>query len=181
MTPRLPLLALLAALAAVTSCSGRDEQVDSNDNTDICGDIDGDGTDTGDVPNLLGNWTSDFGANLFRSDCGLEGFNAGSETFIDGAMEVRGRIPNQLYVVFGNEEDERFFGLVSNNGGVSFSGIHEDTLGTMYGAFGGLSYYDTYRNRTVMEGFAFIGVDVDGDGTIDCSGRGEWTAYKSGA
>ncbi|MCB9795490.1 MAG: hypothetical protein H6741_22520 [Alphaproteobacteria bacterium] len=172
---------LSLSLTLLVSCGDRDTG-DTNTADDVCGDIDGEGTDTGDVPNILGNWTADFGWNMFQSDCGIEGFNAGSDTFLDGSMEVRGRVPNSLYVVFDAVGDEeRFFGLVSNGGGVSFSGVHEDNLGTMHVAFGGLAYFDTYRNRTFIDGFGFIGLDLDSDGTIDCSGRGEWRASKSGA
>ena len=171
----------LVSLALLGGCTDRGAG-ESTSEEDLCGDLDGSGEDTGNIPNLLGNWTSDFGASLFESNCGIAEFDAGSEAWIDGAMEVRGRVPDQLYVVFGDDSGERFFGLVSNNGGVSFSGIHEDSqIGTMYAAFGGLAYYDIYRERNYIDGFAFIGVDTDGDGNIDCSGRGEWTASKSGA
>ncbi|MCB9795733.1 MAG: hypothetical protein H6741_23815 [Alphaproteobacteria bacterium] len=178
--PRLTWLALL--LSSLVACGGKDEEDTSTSEADICGDIDGDGTDTGDVPNILGNWTADFGWNSFQTDCGIEGFSNGGDVFLDGAMEVRGRVPNSLYVVFDSVGDEdRFFGLVSNGGGVSFSGVHEDHVGTMHVAFGGLVYFSPQRNRTFIDGFGFVGLDTDGDGVIDCSGRGEWQASKSGA
>lgn len=161
-------------------CKGGTPDSNDTDPFAICGDIDGEGGDTGDVPNLLGNWTVDFGRNLFMEDCGVPGLEAGSETWLDGAMEIRGRVPNNLYATF-NGAEERFFGLQANNGGVSFSGIHEDSLGTMYAAFGGMAYFSERRNRYLIEGFAYIGLDSDGDGSIDCTARGEWTAMRSGA
>lgn len=168
------------ALALAGGCRD-DSSVESTAEEDLCGDLDGNGGDTGDIPNILGNWTSDFGASLFESDCGIPDFNSGSDAWLDGAMEVRGSVPNQLYAVF-DDSGERFFGLVSGNGGVNFSGVHEDSqVGTMHAAFGGLAYYDVYRERTYIEGFVFLGIDTNADGNIDCSARGEWTASKSGA
>ena len=95
-------------------------------------------------------------------------------------MVIGGRVPNNLYATF-NSSDERFFGLESANGGIVFSGVHHDALGTMYASFGGMVYHDVHRQRNYIEGFAFIGVDTNRDGSIDCSARGEWTATRSGA
>lgn len=180
MNPRvlIPRAAALATLLVVAGCT--DAPVDSGVEDDVCGDIDGEGGDTGDVPNVLGNWTVDFGRNLFDENCGLAGLEQGSETWLDGAMEIGGRVPNTLYATFNNA-DERFFGLESANGGIVFSGVHEDALGTMYASFGGMVYYDVHRGRNYIDGFAFIGVDTNGDGSIDCTARGEWTATRSGA
>lgn len=174
--------ALLALTALLLGACRDDSPSESLTEEDLCGDPDGNGGDTGDIPNLLGNWTSDFGANLFSSDCGLPDFNSGSDAWLDGSMEIRGSVPDQIYALFDDNTEERYFGLVSGNGGVNFSGIHEENgIGTMYAAFGGLAYYDVYRERDYIDGFVFIGIDTNDDGNIDCSARGEWTARKSGA
>ena len=42
-------------------------------------------------------------------------------------------------------------------------------------------YYEAYQfNRTVIEGWAFLGLDTIGDGNIDCGARGDFTAILSG-
>lgn len=174
MTRLNPPLLLLALLGC-----GDDDPASDTDALAACGDIDG---PEGEVPNILGNWTADFGANLFDESCGLAGLSRGSDLFLDGAMEVGGRIPDTLYVTFnGLGEEVRFFGLESANGAVTFGGELDTDDGTMHVAFGGLVYYDEHRGRNYIEGFAFVGVDLNQDGSIDCDIRGEWSAAKSGA
>lgn len=143
-----------------------------------CGDVDG---PEGEVPNVLGNWTGDFGKNLFQEYCGLQGLSSGGQFPIDGAMEVGGRVPDTLYMTIDSlGEDTRFWGIVSPSGAISFAGEYTDQFGTWNIAFGGQARYDTFRERTVIEGFGWAGLD-DGEGNISCDVRGEWTATKSGA
>ncbi len=164
-------------LVLITGCGS---DMDSTSDTAICGDPDGGGTDTGNLPGVLGRWTVTFGSNNFTDGCGVEDFSNTSEDWLNGAMEIRGRVPDGLYAVF-DDEDERFNGLQANNGGIVFSGTHEDERhGTMWTSLGGLVYLDAYRDRTVIEGFGFIGLDTLGDGEIDCYGRGDFEAFKSG-
>ncbi|MEY3209980.1 MAG: hypothetical protein RIT28_461 [Pseudomonadota bacterium] len=184
MSPTSLRLALtVAALApSLVACADRragDDSVAAL--SDECGDVDGDGGDTGNVPNILGSWTATMGAKQFEESCGLAGLSKGSDTPVHGAMEIKGRVPDQLYLVFDEDSGERFFGLVAPTGGATFSGVHESAEGNMHIAVGGLTYDDIYRDRTYIEGHAFIGVDLDLDGNIDCSAKGEWTAAKSGA
>jgi len=143
-----------------------------------CGDLDGDGTDTGDLPDVLGSWTVTFGKWYFTdASCGLD--DSELKDWINGSMKIKGRAPDGLYAVFGNSE-ERFYGLEASHGGVVFSGQHESALyGTIRASVGGHTYKDVYRDRIVMEGFGFVGVDSTGDGEIDCPARGDFTALKS--
>lgn len=143
-----------------------------------CGDIDG---EDGEVPNVTGNWSSIFGTQLFRETCEVDDLDQTSEGWINGAaMYIGGYVPDGLYATFGSEPDERFTGIIDPNGGIVFSGRHDHTQGEMHVAFGGLVYHDPWRDRDVIEGFAFLGLDLDGDGGIDCDARGQWQATKSG-
>lgn len=171
---------LLLSLTLLIACGDDDNNgSDDSPNASVCGDVDG---PEGEVPNILGNWTADFGASLFEEGCGIEGLSRGGDTFLDGAMEIGGRVPDTLYVTFNSlTEDDRFFGLEASTGGVAFSGTLDTEDGLMHAAFGGLAYYDDHRDRVYIEGFGYIGVDLNKDGSIDCALRGEWTAAKSGA
>jgi hypothetical protein len=168
MTP-LVLLGLLA-------CAG--PSGDSAAPSAECGDIDGAGTDTGDVPNVLGNWTSSFAQNFYDDDCSTGNLDETSESWI-GSFELDGRAPDALYLTFGRT-DERYWGAMDKNGGISLSGQHVHSEGTLYAQFGGLVYHDQYQDRDTIDGSAFLGLDTDGDGNIDCRAKGSWKAYKSG-
>lgn len=144
-----------------------------------CGDVDGDGTDTGNVPDLAGSWSTTFAQENYSTTCAAENFSQSSETWI-GAMQVSGSVPS-LSMYFGTERgDEFFYGMVDRNGGVTFAGTHEHSAGMIYAQFGGLAHRDQYLDRDVIDGSAFLGLDVDADGQIDCSARGSWVARKSG-
>ena len=77
-------------LLLALGCSGGQ---DSGDEDCFSGDIDGLGTDTGNIPQLYGNWTTTLVADPFT-------MNATSKDWIDsdfdwlngGAMEIGGRI-----------------------------------------------------------------------------------------
>ena len=180
------LSALLLLVLVACRGNGDESGADSAEGSAACGDIDGpDGGDTGNVPNVLGNWTSDVGKNLFDENCGLEGFKKGSDLPFDGAMEVGGRWPDQLYATWDDPdlEDVKFWGIESSTGGVTFSGQYEDSrYGMIHVAMGGLAFDDVYRGRVYIEGYAWYGISTDDDDTsIECTARGEWTASKSGA
>ncbi len=167
----------LLFLILATGCGGGD---DNGEDTAVCGDLDGDGTDTGNLPGVLGRWTATFGTNNFIENCGLSDFDNESEDWLNGSMEIKGRVPDNLYAIF-DDEDERFYGLQASHGGIVISGTHTDeTHGTMWTSMGGMVYFDAYRDRTVIEGFVFIGLDSVGDGEIDCFARGDFEAFKSG-
>ncbi|MCP4804946.1 MAG: hypothetical protein GY913_16780 [Proteobacteria bacterium] len=177
----IPLLVL-----SLTACNrGDDESGADSAPDDACGDVDGEGGDTGNVPNVLGNYTSDVGKNLFMESCGLDGFKSGSDLAFDGAMEIKGRVPDTIYAQWDDPDinDTKFWGVVAPGGAVSFAGQYDDSRhGTIHVAMGGMAYYDEYRQRTYIEGFAWYGISTDDDPTtIECTARGEWTASKSGA
>ena len=176
--PILPGLGL--GLALLAGCGhGGDESGATADNA--CGDVDGDGTDTGNVPDLAGSWTTSFAQAFYDDNCSAENLSQTSETWI-GAMQVQGSVPS-LAMEFGvsGSSDERFYGMVDRNGGVTFAGQHAHPAGTMYAQFGGLVYHDQYLDHDVIDGSAFLGLDTDGDGVIDCAAKGSWVAIKSGS
>ncbi len=146
---------------------------------DDCGDVDGDGTDTGDVPDLAGSWTTSFAQDFYDDTCSADNLDQTSESWIS-AMQVQGSVPS-LAMYFGTERgDEQFYGMVDRNGGVTFAGEHAHPSGTMHAQFGGLAHHDQYLDRDVIDGSAFLGLDTDGDGAIDCYAKGSWKAIKSG-
>ena len=170
--------AMTALVLALTGCKKDQDTGDSSGALDECGDIDG---PDGPVPNVLGNWTADFGKNQFTENCGFTGMTAGSDYILDGALEVDGRIPDNIWVTFDEDPDTEFWGVISPEGAVSFSGRYEHREGTMDMAFGGKAYFDEYRQRYFIEGYAWVGVDTDNDiNTYECTARGEWSASKSG-
>jgi hypothetical protein len=188
MSSGLPSLArgalVFSLLVAGVGCfGGKDETGTQPDDSCDCGDPDGNGTDTGDIPGLWGEWTTTFGYQLFLETCGLEGLDESSETWINNsAMTIGGYAPDGWYAYFDGNDDEKYHGVVSSHGSVAFSGRRMRNDGyEMHVAFGGLVYYDEYRGRDVIEGFAYMGVDLTGDGAIECEVRGEFTARKSGS
>lgn len=166
----------MIAMVLVGCAAGPDDSV--ND-ASSCGDVDGEGTDTGNVPDMAGSWTTSFGQESYTDTCSASDLSQTSETWI-GAMQVSGSVPS-LAMYFGTERtDEMYYGMVDRNGGVTFSGTHDHPSGTLYAQFGGLAYHDQYLDRDVVDGNAFLGLDADGDGLIDCAARGSWVARKSG-
>lgn len=167
---------LLAAALLLSGCGGGHDE--SGGSTDGCGDVDGSGTDTGNIPDLAGSWSTQFYYDENNDSC--SGISADTETWI-GAMQVQGSVPS-LAMYFGTERgDEVFYGMVDHNGGVTFSGTHAHPAGTEHAQFGGLAYHDQYLDKDVIDGSVFIGLDGDGDGTIDCTVKGAWVARKSGS
>ncbi len=164
-------------LLLLVACTRGDDSGETGDGSAACGDVDG---PDGEVPNILGNWTGDFGKNLFQEYCGLPGLSSGGQFPIDGAMEVGGRVPDSIYMTIDSlGEENRFWGVVSPSGAVSFSGEYTDNHGLWNIAFGGQARYDAFREKNVIEGFGWGGLE-DTDGNIVCDVRGEWTATKSG-
>lgn len=167
----------LLAFALLLGCNGNHDE--SGATGSECGDVDGDGSDTGDIPDLAGSWSITFGSNFFDDNCSASSLSQTSETWIS-AMQVQGSVPS-LSMYFGTERgDEIFYGMVDRNGGVTLSGTHAHAAGTMYAQFGGLAYHDQYQDRDVIDGSAFLGLDTDYDGTIDCTAKASWIAFKSG-
>ncbi len=173
---KISLLAVIFGSALLGGCAaGNDE---SGAGLDGCGDVDGAGTDTGNVPDMAGSWSTQFYYDENNDSC--NGISSDTETWI-GAMQVQGSVPS-LSMYFGTERgDETFYGMVDRNGGVTFSGTHAHPAGTEHAQFGGLAYHDQYLDVDVIDGSLFIGLDGDGDGAIDCTVKGAWIARKSGS
>jgi hypothetical protein len=170
---------MIAALLALLACS---DATDTALTGEACGDIDGSGTDTGDVPDVGGSWTSTFASNYYDDDCTAANLSATSETWI-GAFTVGGAAPAGLYLYWGprdNPTSERFDGAMDPLGGLTFSGVRSHPAGTLHTQFGGLLYEDALSGRVTIRGSATLGLDADGDGAIDCTARGSWTAFQSG-
>lgn len=150
--------------------------------TDECGDIDGNGGDSGDVPNIFGKWTITFGTNLYdASTCDYAGYSQDDMRFLQGNMEIDGRLPDNIYAELSNDDETRYYGLESSTGGVVFSGSRDHNGDTMYLAFGGLLYEQPLVDRDEIRGFGYIGVDLaPQDTVIDCWVQGEFLAKKSG-
>ena len=177
---RLPVI-LLIGLAGL-SCKGGGDSAEELDPLAICGDVDGEGDDTGDVPNVLGKWTVTFATNLYDDGaCEVSGLEADDWTWINGYMEIDGRIPDSLYATFDGVEEDRFWGLENHLGGIVFTGIKEKGGHVLYVSVGGHLYEQPAVDRDEIRGFGYIGVDKDGaDAVIDCWIQGDFKATKSG-
>ena len=173
---------LLCPLALLLACSGEGKD-SSAGAADACGDIDGTGGDTGDVPNILGKWTINFGNYMYAdNDCDLPGLQADDIRWLSGTMEVKGRPPDALYAIFDDDDENRFYGIENASGGVVFTGTVEKDGMVFYTSVGGLLYQVPQVDRDEIRGFGYLGVDRDGgDGVIDgCWLQGDWVAKKSG-
>ena len=183
---RLMTVGLLASTATIVSCGKDDGDEDSAEasgpSADECGDIDGIGGDTGDVPNILGAWTATFGTNQYNGGaCSVDGLEAADmKAWMDGVMVIDGRVPAQIFATF-NSSEERFFGIENENGGVVFTGVKDFGGHTLYVSVGGLLYNQPAVDRDEIRGFGYIGVDLDGaDNVIDCWLQGDFRAIRSG-
>lgn len=174
-------VSLLLPLAA---CGGDKSSSDSTNGASSadCGDVDGEGGDTGDVPNILGAWTTSYGTNRFDDGvCSVPGLTSAEiGEVMAGVLKIDGRVPDAVYATLNNGDD-RFYGLVNSQGGVVFTGSVEKAGHTLYISFGGLLYRQPQTDRDELRGFSYIGVDLDGaDTVIDCWVQGDWRATRSG-
>ena len=167
-------------LCVVFGCSGSDGGETGEPAEESCGDVDGLGGDTGDVPDVLGAWTTTFGANVYHQTCSIPGLEQSAITWFGGPMEMTGWVPDGLRLAKTDDADD-LRGLVAPTGGLSTSGSRETTWGTAYQSIGGLVLWDKSLDRPVWNGAVYIGFDEDGDGTIDCDVRADWRAIKSGS
>ena len=167
---------MVLPLLLMACFGGPDESVESASN---CPDPQA-GNWTG--PNLLGGWTSSYAQNFSDGICDVSGFSESDQPWI-GALTIDGSVPSNFYLFFDPEQTgdtEVFYGAADRNGGVTFTGQHVSSVGTIYTQFGGYAYHDPLRDRDTIVGAAFLGVDLDTDTVIDCYARGSWTAFKSG-
>lgn len=167
---------LLLLLGLLGACSPKSD--DSGTTNDECpGSL---GLPEG-VPSPTGDWTSFFAQDFYDDTCSAADLDQDSETWI-GSMTIAGNVPEAMYLYFDGAltaDTERFMGAMDANGGVSFTGHHAHSAGQMTAQFGGLVYHDQYRDYDIIDGTAFLGLDVEGDGTIDCNAKGSWVALKS--
>lgn len=171
----------LALAVALAGCSGGADTSSSSSDGE-CGDLDGDGTDTGNLPNILGNWTSTFANQIDFETCGIAGLKPEDMDWIDGgAFSIDGTPPSGLYAEFTREEGERFYGIESSHGGVVFSGVHYEGEHELHVSFGGLLFSSGLTGGTEIRGHAYMGLDRDDDGSLDCGIQGDFTAFKSGS
>lgn len=173
---------MLVPLLLLAGCGSREGDTGAADSSSMsCGDVDGAGGDTGDVPDVLGNWTTQFGNEAWYDTCDLPGMSHDDFHWINGgAMTIDGRVPDLLYAYYGGDDSVRFWGVENGRGGIAFTGTR--TMGD-YDAlvtFGGQLYHNAYLDRDEVRGFAVVSVDSTGDGNLDCQIEGEWLAKKSG-
>lgn len=168
--------ALLFALTGLVACADGTGTVDET--AEECGDPDGSGgTDTGNIPNVAGSWTSSFAGDGWDDNCTVSGFDESTETWV-GSFKIEGAYPSYR-AAFNNFPDDRFEVAVDARGGLTMTGELVREPGTLYAQFGGLVYKGT-TDRDGIDGSAFFGLDVDDDQLIDCYARASWSANKSG-
>ncbi len=163
------------------ACSGAgNESADSSSDVpcpEACDDLVASGVD------VVGLWTMDFGGSFYDKDvdCTGVGFSEDVKSILGGTMEIRGRSPAPLYGILNDDEEHLLAGSENEQGGMVFAGPYESGGFTLTLAFGGLAFDDVYRQKTVIEGFGYAGVDLTGDGEIECGVRGDLTMLKSGS
>ncbi len=153
---------------------------DSADGCDFNGDIDGLGTDTGNIPQLFASWTTTFGSRSFYDECEIEGLGRNDFTWLNGgAMQIGGRLDN-VEVSLASAPDATLFATMSSQGAVTISGLHTYRGHVLHIALGGLLFDNLQLNLIELEGHGYIGIDVNDDGYIDCGIMGDFNAKASG-
>jgi hypothetical protein len=167
----------IAALSILfVACSG-----DDSTDPSACGDLDGPGDDSGDLPDIRGTWSSIFGTGIFQENCAITGMKQNDMDWINGSsFTVEGRVPDTLLATFISEPDEEFWGVMNDRGGVVFTGIHMHEGYAMDVTFGGLLYESHDLDRVRIEGSVYMGVDGSGDGYLDCNLNGDFIGNQSG-
>ena len=179
--------ALISLTGLLAGCTDKSADSAQDEESEDCGDIDGAGTDTGDIPNILGNWNTTFGMQDEYENCNIAGLKPDDMNWINGAsLDVDGTPPGNMYAEFAGEEGEKFYGIISSHGGVVFSGIHYEfddnqTEHELHVSFGGLLYYNDLLGLSEIKGHAYMGLDSNGDGFLDCGIQGDFTAKKAGS
>ena len=110
---------ILLAVLAVGCTDKSADSADGDEDAGECGDIDGSGSDTGDIPNILGNWNTTFGLQIDDENCSIPGLKPDDMSWINGAsMDIDGTPPSNMVAEFAGEDGERFYGLISSHGGL---------------------------------------------------------------
>lgn len=170
---RLVLVVLLMA-----ACNGNDDT--DPDSMDICGDPDGDGGDTGDVPNLISSWTGSFGQVFTDNNCPPDTVSIAQLDYLEQPFEVDGSVPSAIRLTFADNSAYRLRGTASPNGSWAMSGPIEAGGRTLYTSVSGMVYTDA-TGRVRWNGALFVGADINGDTLIDCEIRSDWNAFRSGS
>ena len=167
---------MLCLVALAFGCSGGQ---DSGDEDCFSGDIDGLGTDTGNIPQLYGNWTTTFGGRSFHDECNIEGLDRSDFDWLNGgAMEIGGRL-DDVEVTFAGAADADLKATMSSFGGVTISGRYMFRGQELHIAMGGLLFENSQLSITELEGHAYMGIDLNDDGSIDCGIMGDFNARQS--
>lgn len=174
MTPRMLVLALLALVA----CKGSDSGDTGPSDPLWCGDVDEAGGETGDVPNIVGQYQGYVAPNFFKENCGLSGLDEGALFFLGQDLEIEGFAPDGLALIAQEDRTKQLRGIISPTGGVNFSGRRPTSWGVMNIAVGGLLYSDSYVDQDFLQGFVYVGLDETNDKVIDCDMWADWRAYK---
>jgi len=165
----------MIALVSMLGC-GR-----SGDSAEECfnGDIDGLGSDTGNIPALYGAWTTNFASRSFHDECGIEGLGRNDFDWLSGgAMEIGGRLDN-VEVTFAGAPDATLNATMSTYGGVTISGRYTFRGQELHIAMGGLLFENAQLNLTELEGHVYMGIDSNGDGYVDCGIMGDLNAKSA--
>ena len=143
------------------------------------GDIDGIGSDTGDLPDLFGNYTTTFGTRSFYDECSVEGISRNELEWINGgAMSIGGRLED-VDVSLGAAPEADLTALMSEHGSVTISGRYTYRGEELHISLGGLLFENTQLDRIEIEGHGFLGMDTNDDGQIDCGLMGDFNAKRS--
>lgn len=166
-------LSAAATLGALTACNGTISDTSGGDDEESC-----DCVDATEYLDITGYWTMTIGENYSDDDYGCN-VSSDVEDWLQGALEIKGRLPNDLYVYINNE-DTPYPGKMTLDGGVVFAGVREEGGQELHFSFGGLAWEDAYLGRVVMKGFAYGAVDSLGDGELDCGIRADMSGFRSG-
>ena len=160
------------------ACSGNDK--DTANECAFDGDLDGLGADTGDLPSLYGAWTTTFGSRSYYDECEIEGLSRNSFDWINGgAMQIGGRV-DDVTATLASAPDADLHVVMSNQGGVTIAGRYTFRGQELHIAIGGLLFENAQLGITEIEGHGYMGIDTNGDGSIDCGIMGDFNAKSSG-
>ncbi len=143
------------------------------------GDIDGLGSDTGNIPALYGSFTTTFASRTFHDECGIEGLGRNDFDWLSGgAMEIGGRL-DDVDVTFAGAQGSELKATMSSFGAVTISGRHTFRGQELHIAIGGLLFENVQLGLTELEGQVYMGIDTTGDGYVNCGVMGDFNAKKS--
>lgn len=169
--------AIALSLFLLGGCAGEDDPTDASVD---CGDVDGNGGDTGDVPPLLGDWTSNYGQAFLDGNCRGEDVPKALLDFLEQPSLLEGSVPNAVRLTFADNQELTLRGSTGKEGAMAMSGVIPAGGVLLHTAIGGMVYEDA-AGRVRWDGGIFIGADLNDDTIIDCEYRADWKARKSGS